>query len=340
MSLSALDSIDDALDATKAFLLPFDRVTWLRLAVVMFFVGGGGFGFNVPNLPSGGDVGNGAGPSPGGMPTPDVTGAVIALVVGVIVVVLLIVLALQAVGAVMEFVFVDALRSREVRLRSPLREHWWAGMRLFAFRVLFGLLHLLVLAAVGLGLVALVLGFSPAQWSLAGVLGLLALAIPLLVLDYVVVGNVMGFTTVFVVPVMLAEDRTVLSAWKRLFGVIKREWREFLVYAVVGFLLGIAAGLARGLLALLGALVVAIPFLIVGVPLFAVAGFDPSGVGPVVGAALVVLGVVYVLVVFVLGLVLKVPFQTFLRYYALLVLGDAEPDVDVVEDVRTSVRGE
>ncbi|MFC7193547.1 hypothetical protein ACFQL4_01035 [Halosimplex aquaticum] len=51
MSLAALNDIDDAIEATKRFLTPFDRVRWFRLAVVMFFVGGVGFSF--PGFPGG-----------------------------------------------------------------------------------------------------------------------------------------------------------------------------------------------------------------------------------------------------------------------------------------------
>lgn len=40
MSLHAVENVDDAFRATKAFLLPFDRRRWLKLAVVVFFVGG------------------------------------------------------------------------------------------------------------------------------------------------------------------------------------------------------------------------------------------------------------------------------------------------------------
>ena len=39
MALHAIDDVGDALDATRAFLFPFDRTKWLKLALVVFFVG-------------------------------------------------------------------------------------------------------------------------------------------------------------------------------------------------------------------------------------------------------------------------------------------------------------
>jgi hypothetical protein len=34
----------------------------------------------------------------------------------------------------------------------------------------------------------------------------------------------------------------------------------------------------------------------------------------------------------------QVPVHTYLRYYALLVLGDVEPDLDLVPDQRAAIR--
>ena len=40
MTLYALDAIDDAATATRELLWPFDLGRWLRLVVVVFFLGG------------------------------------------------------------------------------------------------------------------------------------------------------------------------------------------------------------------------------------------------------------------------------------------------------------
>ena len=74
MALSALESVEDAFDATKRLLWPFARGTWFRLAAVMLFVGGiGGFGptsfLNFIPFPGGG-----AGEPPGQRPEPQAGG--------------------------------------------------------------------------------------------------------------------------------------------------------------------------------------------------------------------------------------------------------------------------
>jgi hypothetical protein len=340
MSLSALDSIDDALQATKGLLLPFDRGTWFRLAVVMIFVGGGGASApNTSNVGSFGDSGGFddggvAGPPTGDVQFPDVTGELVALLAIFVVAVLLVGLALAAIGGVMEFVFVESLGSEEVRLRSYFFDNLGRGLRLFGFRIGFGLLNLLVLGGVLAGLVAATVGFSPEGWTTAGLFGLAFLALPVLFLDAVVVGTILGFTTMFVVPVMLLEERGVLSAWRRFWPTLRAEWKEFLAYWVMGFILSLVTGIAQGIIGFVLLLVVAIPFLVVGGILFFVLQ-GASGAGM---AVLLVLAVLFFVVVFVLGLLAKVPFQSFLRYYALFVLGDTNEDFDAVADVRDSVR--
>ena len=50
MTLYALEDLDDALDATRAFLWPIDRSTWIKLAVVVFFYAPRSPGLDRPGL--------------------------------------------------------------------------------------------------------------------------------------------------------------------------------------------------------------------------------------------------------------------------------------------------
>ncbi|MDG5778170.1 hypothetical protein VB773_01610 [Haloarculaceae archaeon H-GB2-1] len=343
MSLSALDSIDDALQATKGLLLPFDRAIWLRLAVVMFFVGGGG-GFSFPNTSNfgGSDFGNGGGV--GGTPSgqvqpPEFTPELMGLIAGFALVVLLIVLVLAVLGGIMEFVFVESLGTEEVRLKQYVSENWGRGLRLFGFRIGFGLLNLLVVVAVLAAIAAATVGFSPEQWTPGGLIGVVLLAIPFLILDALVAGTITGFTTMFVVPIMLLEERGVLSAWRRFWPTLKTEWKEYVSYGIMAFILNIVTAIAQGIIGFVLVLVVTIPFAVVGFGLYFALG-GANGVGVIVGSVILVLAVLFVLVVIVLSLLVKVPFQSFLRYYALFVLGDTNDSFDAVAEVRSSVRAD
>lgn len=152
---------------------------WLELAFVVFFVGGpGGTGFQSP---VGGD-GNGVTP-PGGVP--DVgprLWAVIAVAVGAAA---LLVLAFSLVGAVVESVLVESLRTETVTVRRYWSRRWRQGLRLFGFRLLvsvFVLARVLLLASPFL---LPVLGVGAVDTGVS--LALLAVLLPLFVVLAVVV---------------------------------------------------------------------------------------------------------------------------------------------------------
>ena len=334
MALYALDDLDDAYAATRAFLFPFDWGRWLRLALVTFFVasttGAPSSGFQF------GGAGGGADGGTNGEFTPadfDAAMAEIApfvpLIVAGVVVAILLALAFAFVGSVMEFVLVESLRVDRVSVREFFGRYTGKGARLFGFRLALGLLGLLAAVVVfGFTLVPLLFGQSP-------VIPLVALVVlgPLFVLFALALAVVNGFTTVFAVPVMLLEDRGVLSAWGRLWPTIRAQWRQFAVYAVVVvvvlFALGIAASIA-----------VAIPVALAAVAFAVLAGvgFLAGGVTLTTGVVLALLAIPFVLFVLAVVALVQVPVQTYVRYHALLVLGDADERFDLIPDTRRSLR--
>lgn len=330
MALYAIDDLDEALEATRAFLLPFDLRRWLRLAVLAFFVAGGTGGGAVP--PSGFRF-DGARPPRGSMPVEDVS-ATLTHNLGVVIAVAAVVFVLGLVAAwlssTMEFAFLDALRSGDVQVRAGVRRHAGKGTRLFLFR--------LVLVAVGLAFAAgtLAVTVAPMLAGRGGVSVLLFLAlVPVFFALVVVFGGVYAFTTFLVAPVMLLEDRGVVSAWRRLWPTLRGEWKQFLTFAVVGFVLVIAASIVVGLAAAAVGVVLAIPFAVIAALVGVVGGLGP--------AALTVLGVVgaaFGVVALAAVAVAQVPVQAYLRYWALLVLGDANDEFDLIPERRAEVRAE
>ena len=325
MTLYAVDDVADAVDATRDFLLPVDRGTWLRLAVVVFFVGGGGGGF--------GQFGNAA-PSDGGGSTPPADlgslGSTELLIVGGGVALLVaILLGFAFVGAAMEFVFVESLRRERVRIREYWRAHWRRGARLFGFRIGLGLVTLALLAmVVGIAAAPILLGLAP-----VGVL-LVLLALPVVLVVAVAAAVADGFTTTFVVPTMLVEERGVLAAWRRFWPTLRAGWKQYAVYALVVFGLRVAAGLLAAVVTILAGLALAIP-----TGLLALLGFALTSQVAPVGWGVVALAVVlFGLGLLVVSLLVAVPIQTALRYYGLFVLGDTDASLDVVPDQRRAVR--
>jgi hypothetical protein len=322
MTLSALDRIDDAYRATSAFLRPVDRGQWLRLALIGLFVGlptaaGSGAQWSTP-------AGDPA-PTPGG--SVDVPAEVwVALAVAVLVAIAL-ALAFTLVGSVMEFVLYESIRRESVRVRAYWRRSFGRGVRLFGFRLAVGLA---VLVAIVLLVGAVVLALAAAGDAAA--LFLAVVAVPTGLVVALVAGVVGSFTTAFVVPVMLAEDRGVLAGWRRFWPTLTREWREFLVYAVLAFVLGTVGAAAVGVVVALLAVVLLIPTAVLAAPAFALFLLaEPLGI-----AAFVVVGLTYVLAVVAVAAVVQVPVFVYLRYYALLVLGDANEAFDLIPDQRAA----
>ena len=332
MPWNATDALDDAREATQSLLWPIETGRWLRLALIVLFVGGVGGG-----VPSGGGNANfggpgetPTGPTDGAFIPPDVAApdALVAVAIAVLALVVLVVLALMVIGPVMEFVLVEGLRTENVRVRSPFRRYLGAGLQLFLLR-LGMVLVLAAVLAIPIGAVVLAgIGLSPAFLAFLLPLGLLFLC---LVFVFAVA---MRLTTDFVVPAMIADNAGVIEGWRRVFPLIRREWREFGIYLVLRFVLGIATSIAVGLAAGILALLVAIPFVIAGGAIFFALTSGPSALGTAGLVAIAALAVVWVLCAIAVSLFVQVPVVTYFRYYALFFLGSEDSELDLVAAFR------
>ncbi|SDZ81665.1 hypothetical protein SAMN04488065_0535 [Haloplanus vescus] len=321
----AFAALSTARDATEDFLRPIDRGRWLRLALIALFVGiGGGLptGSGNFNLPSGGGGGGGGGGAPPNVAPSLPESSVLAIVVALVVLAVGLILLWNLVGAVMEFVLVAGLRDRDLSIRASFREHFRPGLRLFGFRILVGLVSLLLIA---IPLIAVFgLGFSISA-------ALFALVLPLMAL-FAIVGLVssvaLGLTTDFVVPTMLTENRGVLDGWRRIWPTLRAEWKQVGLYVVAKFVLGIAVSLAVSIAVLVAAIVLAIPFAIVGgILFFAASAAGVHAAGWVIVAVFIAL---FVAALFVISLLAQAPALAFVRYYSLSVLGLLDSDLDLV----------
>ncbi|MDD3621365.1 MAG: hypothetical protein PHQ81_03060 [Methanofollis sp.] len=307
----AFRTIDGAISRTKSLLWPFHAGIWLRLAVIALFVGGAG-GFNPFSYNFGGANQIDQTAVPAGLELSDPT---ILLIVGAI---LLIGLLFFYLGSVFQFVFVDCLSSGEVSLSRTFGLRTGKGLRLFLFQVL---LILLLIAAMALLVVLFVL---PAAAGGRGTLiyGLLVLILVLLLLA-LLFGVILTLTTDFVVPVMIARDCGVIEGWRKVWGFLVADLKNTLVYLVTRFILGIVVGIILFILVLLVLLIVGLP--LAGIALLAM-GLTPTAT-PVFFIPLLVIGI---LIALPLLLLVQVPFMTFFRYYALLVLGLFSPEDDLL----------
>lgn len=317
----AVDDLSDAIDVTRNFLTSLSWKAWIKLAVVVFFVSGAGFGG--PGFPTG-DGSQFEDPTTGDpvtgdeIPVEDLVA--VAAVVGLIVLVVALLFGILA--AIMEFVLYESLRSGEVHVRRYAKRNLGRALWLFGFQLL-----LLLALAVLLGgpFAAIFLSVSNiGEVALAGMLAFVGYAL-LVVIGFALVEK---FTTEFVAPIMLLEDRGPVAAWKRFWPTLTANLSEYVVYALLSWILGLLVAFGVGILAFFVLLAAAVVFGIPAFLLFA-AGVPPAG------AVVVVLGVL----AFLLGMsVVRVPVVSYFRYYGLLVLGDTDPDLDLIPDRRRSVR--
>lgn len=336
MSLYAFGAIEDAIDSTRAFLFPFDLRRWAKLALLVFFIGGsgggGGSGFSNSTQFTG-NSGTWA-PDAGGFPSgptnmPTIGGPELAIIAAIVLGIFGVFLLFGVVAAVFEFVFVKSLSEERVAIREYWGDHWGQGLRLFGFRLVIGL----VLFAVIIGFVAAALApvlMGNSEFSF----GIFGLALFGIVAVSLVGGFVQGFTTEFVVPIMILKGGGVLAGWRRLWPTLAGEWKEYAGYVLMRIVLQIAVGILLGIVLAIGAVILAIPFGVVGF-----LGYTLVSSQAILGWAIVALAVVLFIVTFlVISLFASVPVQTFLRYYALLVLGETNVEFDLIPERRSLIQ--
>jgi len=316
MSWDAVTAIDDAVDATRGFLLPFSLRRWTVLALVAALMGGGpSMNLNPPMTP--GNV-----PRDALSQLPEFS---LAPRWGVAIVAVVLLVSWLSLG--FRFVFYDALRTDAARVWGPLRNRLGQALQLLGFQ-------LIVLAVLVGPLVAVVAGvltgrLPVAGWSpvLLGVAGLVAAGLVLLA---TLVGR---FTREFVLPVMVLDDTGPIAGWRRFWPVLREEWVQFLAYLLVHLVLGIAVAIAQGLVFLLvGGVILGLGAL-AGVAVAGALGGTSALLGTTVGmAAIAGLGFVVLLGLLAVYLPVNLVTTTYLRTYELRVLAGTDPDLDLLAD--------
>ena len=335
MSWHAIDSVDEAIEETRSFLSPFAVGRWLKLALISIFIGTGGSGLGLLNLPSSipgddpaGNVSTGGGnvttdgnitappggefapdgnvtagaPPTGELPPPsellEMAGAELGIIAAIALLILGFVLVIGLLTETLRFVFYDDLQTDRVRLIEPAKRRFGQAFRLYVFKIGLQLLTVGPIA----GLVAFVV--------LADIpIGLgVGVAAALVVFAVILVSTIVSrITDEFVVPTMVVTDSGVLDGWRRFWPIFRGQLSQFGVYLVVHFLLLLAIGIAR---AILSVIVYGIVLVIGGViGLVIVFGlFGGLSAAASSTAALVVLGLLAVLTLLA-GWVLLLPVQ-------------------------------
>lgn len=303
MTWHAVRAAGESVAATKALLADAPLRTWLRLSILVLFVGT----LITPFLV---DFNN--------------SSVVLASIEGTDPAPLLVLAVLIAplslcVGTVFEFVFLDALRGESVRLIAGSERRFHAGMQVFALR--------LALLAVAGGVVLAAVSLLSTPWAI--IVGVVLVSL-LLLCDRLTVG--------FVVPIMLLDGCSLAAGWRTFGPALGAEWREYLIYLLIAVTLWFAVAIVGGFASALFALSLLVPFGTLGIAVSEVLLVQGLSETVVRQAVIGTLALPYLLVFFVFVLAIHVPLIAYRRYVGLFVLGDTTERHDPIPQLRTAIR--
>ncbi len=326
----AFKPITTAFEKTRKLLLePFDAWTWLKLIIIVFFVGTGTgrLGNNFSNVAN-----YRTGPSDTHAIEQGVSSllsntTVILIILGLVVLLIAVALLFAYLRNVFSFVLIEALTSGEVHIIKPMMDNLGRGLRLFIFTLAVGLITLaaiivLILAMLLFVFLAVKIGIS----SVAGILVLLLAIVSIIILLLIMIAFsiasaiFVGFTYDFAAPMMLFEGIGVVEAWRRLWASIKRDWQQYGVYVLTRWAVELGIGI------LMMFIVLPLALIFIAALLFGVIAALAAAKTSAILAVLVGLALVAVFVVFILAMaVISMPVAVYLRYYSLDVLKQIDP---------------
>ncbi|MFB6209452.1 MAG: hypothetical protein ABEJ56_04945 [Candidatus Nanohaloarchaea archaeon] len=300
MGWYAVEEIEESLDDTRDLLLPFDRSTWLRLAAIIFFVGGSSSFYLPPDL-----AGFGQGfqqQDISGLESTPATGGfshfsgfeMNSVLIAVLLIALGIGLLYSYLSAVFEFIFYRSLQDREVQIRKNFSMYRQEGLKLFIFRILF-------LAAIILSAISLVFSFSVDL--------LLGSLVTLFLVPFWIGLWLLSFTVRnLALPGVVGKDEKFFSSLKEATITVRKQWKQAGFFLLMKIVLGIVASIISGIGMMLGLIVIGIPLAILGVLL--------AFVNPLLVLIPVLIGLIGLATI---ALLVSIPVKSFLYLYVLRV---------------------
>ncbi len=327
----AFKPISTAFEKTKKILLePFNVWTWIKLMVIVFFVGTGTNSFtsqlsNIGNYRSGS--------------TSDYNNinhaiqnilsntALLMLLIGLVLLIILLVIVMAYLRNVFSFVFIQALATGDVRVIKPFMDNLGRGLRLFIFTILISLFTLVVAVVfIVLMVLAIILAIKIGLASIVSAI-LVALIICvvlvlllLLIAFSILVSIFMGFTYDFVAPMVLFKNMGVFESWKSLWKSIKKDWKQYGVYVITRWVVQLGINILM-LIIVLPVIFIFIAIFVVGVIL----AFAMAKTSILLAAFVGLLLLVMLIVFFIVMMAISVPEAVYLRYYSLDVLKQIDP---------------
>ena len=325
----AFKPVTTAFEKTKKLLLsPFNVWTWIKLIVIVFFVGGATrFGSQFTNVFNYGDSMS----SPARY-TNDVNNFLsnsnlLMILVALFLIILVIAIIMAYLRNVFAFVFIKALATGDVHVIKPALGNLGRGFKLFVVTLLIGLFTLIVALVLVLVMIACVLiAIKTGVAGAAAILLVLLLALifmvslVLLIAFCLIMAIVMGFIYDFAAPMMFFRGMGAIQACKHVYGLAKKEWKQFGVYVLTRWVLELFVGIFVGIISIL-VLLVYVALLVIGVILAVEAMKTSVVIAALVGICIVIGTLVFIAIL----LLIAMPVSVYFRYYSLDMLKQADP---------------
>ncbi|MBC5792656.1 MAG: hypothetical protein H8Z69_01315 [Nanohaloarchaea archaeon] len=284
MSWHATDAIDETVEKTKDFLMPFDLGLWSRLALVVFFVGSISLSVPLPPLPP-----------EAFMALTEISGIGVsaAFIAGIIAVSFIIGLGMLFLSSVFNFVLFQGLIEENFDLGSLFSQNIGRGIQFMSFQLVALLAGIIFLAG------TFALAFVQPLFLIPAVIVLIPLA--------VISGIVMTLVHDFVLPEMIKKDTNLITSLKSVYPDLKDQSFEVLIYVVLKIAISLAVGFAVSFGSIAAIILLAV---VLGIPAAIL-----SMIGIPVGGIAIMLGLIgfVILMVFIVA----VPVNVFMYFYAL-----------------------
>ena len=329
MGWYSIDAVDTAIKRTKKALIePFDFWKWIKLGIIIFFIGSTGF----PNFPGGYN-----------QPYDDkkIEGTLneemikeisqfwdqyrTYILIGIAVIVFFIILFILL-SSIMEFVLIESLVTNKVTIRANFRKYLRSGFNLFIIQLilLMAFLSLFILA-----MMPILQKFleSPANITPGMILmGILWFFVVIMILAFVsgIIYSFIGLS----IPLAMYQKMGITAALKEIWAKFKMDWQQILVYWVVRIVLGLVVGIALGIAALILFIIILIPIVVCGVIIYLIV----SGLGidnPLSWIFIIPYSLFTALILITFLLMVSVPGTVFMKYHQLTFLKTWYPEINI-----------
>jgi hypothetical protein len=324
MNWYVIDVIDRAMERTRACLFePFNFTKWLKLALIVFFIGGSG-GFN------GG--GNGSSyDSSGGEPDlswlPDGLAHLLSgiydhisaysgltLIIGFLLFIFVFVIIMALISSIMEFVLVESLVSNSVRVREYFKKFIGKGLSLFALRFLLMFAVILIIALVSVPFIFLIAESDSGPAGLLGIIGLIFVIIAVVLVLIIVLGIVGSFINM-AIPVSLYQNSGIFSALGSVFGQFKADWKQLVIYWIGRGILGFTVVIIAGILSFIILIILLLVFGVIDFALYLILDMILSEM--LLWSLLIAIALVEILFLMFASAIVRTPFSIFMKYHML-----------------------